>query len=167
MPKGPRCTICNNEEVGLIDASVESGHMTLNRVAHRFGISIDALTRHRAKGHVMGKGVETPAYQPPPPDPDADDTATMRREALNLLRSLDPSKLGPSMLISRVNAIRLMSEAIDAADPPSRTEIDVHEIPGYDAMMGDWFLLLEKHPEIRAEFLEIVRKHQPGVAPES
>ena len=47
----PRCSICDHAEVAAIDRALV-GSATLRDIAEKFGVSRDAVHRHRANGHV-------------------------------------------------------------------------------------------------------------------
>ena len=46
---GRHCTICEHPERGAIDADVVAGNTSLNKIARRYGVSPDALRRHRVR----------------------------------------------------------------------------------------------------------------------
>jgi len=44
---GRRCTVCDHEGRGAIDAALVAGDASLNRIAQQYGVSSYALRRHR------------------------------------------------------------------------------------------------------------------------
>ena len=48
---GARCTICNHSQRVEIDKALVAG-ATYREIAQRFGVSLDALYRHRKNGHI-------------------------------------------------------------------------------------------------------------------
>jgi hypothetical protein len=157
MAKGPRCTVCLHPEVRMIDAGMLAGHMSINRIAHRYELGVDSLYRHRDKGHINAEALDSQESTGKQTAPDFDDevsTQTLRRELMRLFRSLFSDNLGPSVLIQRANAIRLLAHDIDEAEGPASSTVTDDNVCGYP----EWretilFQALERWPDARTAIM--------------
>jgi hypothetical protein len=157
MSKGPTCHTCSSPQVEAVDAAIAAHHLSLRRIADLFGLKVDSVRRHKINGHVLGLDTGRMTSAVAPSVGSDDSTATMRREAMSILRAIDPDRVGPGVLIARMNAIRLMVADIDRAEPPDVSVGALEERPDFQELIGKWFIALEKFPEAREAMLAALR----------
>lgn len=145
------CTICYHPMIDSIDGDNRAG----NVVAAAYGVSAQALRRHRRGGHVVP---HAGGMSPPPgvPPAGAHNSSTTPLEALlrqrDQLDSTDITSLSPAMRIATWAERRRTEESIAKLQPPEVTvTASMRELQAMSDMATVIDEVLERHHEVRAE----------------
>jgi hypothetical protein len=131
---GPRCTVCSHEARGVIDKLIASGASSARAIAHRYGLSKDAIRRH-GNGHIVKAVARAMRRRAERREDEVTDVFSARLEAAHAAatRALERSECEPdgwkyaALLIGQVfRGVELLGRATGRLDGQAARKEAIH-----------------------------------------
>lgn len=156
---GANCTVCAHPRVSEVNADCNAGILSSRKIAARWGLSKDAVNRHRYKLH---EGVVSPAQrgatQPPAQTVSEIDTLRAMKTQLEAEMAQRPRSDTSRELRQVVSRIA----EIEGSDRPR--EASLSDVAGLAEQVARWFRALERYPEAREAMLAATDPELLGAA---
>lgn len=162
MPPTGSCTVCAHPSQTVIDQDLQRG-MTAGQVARTYTLSVSAVQRHVAGGHVSTPGAPSEGNQNGeviviPPD------ASPRERLQVLITALEQRITTGRARTDDFRELRIAYKDLDQlSGGAAPTVVTIDQIVGWREFLKDFWETMKTHPEARRAFAELARRHQIGV----
>jgi hypothetical protein len=141
------CTVCGSAFRVKVNSEISRG-LSQRGIAHRYGLSKDAIRRHTNSRH-PGVRVEEDEAMISDQDRESPDEKTPRQKLEAVIRGLESQKVGGSYRVDVARELRIAYSELDKMVSGGRaaTAESYRDLEGWSDLEAKIFAALKDHPE--------------------